>query len=300
MSHESLETPIITWGEHTVTLQCLLSEMKYQTSWHLIRRALHRLVISTLCDEHRIEVSDDEVVDEMDRFRENNDLYTEEEISQWLTQQGLSDEEFYQYCEDRAKLALLKDKLIPESDIEKTFAFKRLDLDSVELYHIIAGNIDLAEEILASAKEGTDFFTLAKKFSEEEETRKACGYIGAVTRSQLRPEIAAAAFAAKPGDIVGPFKGTRGFHLYLVDEFHSAELDDAVRQQIVDELFWPILQKAIRQHEVEYAIPLSLVESDDDEFEGEEQSDASSESAESESVESSTTETTRQSAVAEQ
>lgn len=297
MSQENLETPILTWGEHTVTLQLLLSEMKYRTSWHLIRAALNRLVIRTLCDEHNIEASDDEVVEEMDRFRETNDLYSEEEISQWLAQQNLSDDEFYQFCEERAKLALLKEKLFPESEIEKAFAFKKLDLDSVELYHIIASSIDLAEEILESAKEGADFFSLAKRFSAEEETRKACGYLGPITRGDLRPEIAAAAFSAKPGAIIGPFKGTRGYHLYLVDEFHPAELDATTRQQIVDELLWKVIQTTLKQHDVEYAIPASLVdfESDDDADE-EGQSEASDTNDETES----NADTTRQSVVTEQ
>ncbi len=279
MSQENLETPIVTWGEHTVTLQSLLTEMKYQTSWHLIRQALNRLVIRTLFEEHGIAATDDQIVEAMDTFREQNDLYTEEEITQWLMMRGLNDDEFYEYCTDLADRKLLREKLVSDEEIERVFTFRKLDLDRVELYHLIAPTIDLAEEILEVAKEGSDFFSLAKKFSAEEETKKSCGYLGPVTRSDLRPEIAAAAFSATPGTIIGPFKGTRGFHLYLVDEPVPAELDDATREEIADELLFQYLQKAVNKNAIEYQIPTSTSEEDDDEEEEteEEPPDSSSE-----------------------
>lgn len=264
MSQENLETPIVTWGEHTVTLQMLLSEMKYQTSWHLVRMALQRLVIGTLFEQHNIEVTDDQIVEKMDAFREENGLYSEEEITQWLNMRALDDEEFYDFCAYEAKLDLLKEKLVPDVEINKAFAFKKLELDSVELYHIIVPTIDLAEEILEVTKEGSDFFSMAKKFSTDEDTNKSCGYMGYVARADLRPEIAAAAFSAQMGAVIGPFKGTRGFHLYLVDEYHPAELDDSTRAKLVDELFYLHIQKTSRAFAIEYAFPISMSGTDDE------------------------------------
>lgn len=296
MSQENLETPIVTWGEHTVTLQSLLSEMKYQTSWHLIHQALNRLVIRTLFEEHGVAATDDQIVEAMDNFREQNDLYTEEEITQWLTMRGLSDDEFYEYCTDLANRKLLREKLVSDEEIVKAFTFRKLDLDRVELYHLIAPTIDLAEEILEVAKEGSDFFGLAKKFSAEEETRKSCGYLGPVTRSDLRPEIAAAAFSAAPGTIIGPFKGTRGFHLYLVDQPIAAELDDATREEIADELLLQLLQKAVKKNTIEYQIPTSMSKEDDEE-EGDDEAEEQQSDSSGEDVD---VDETKQSVVTEQ
>ncbi|MBX9688466.1 MAG: peptidylprolyl isomerase [Candidatus Obscuribacterales bacterium] len=237
MAEDISATPIATDGSITVTLKELLQELKYQTSWHLINDAWKRHLLAELFNKHGIEVSEDEVFEYMDKFREENDLYTEDDISRWLETNKLSDDEFYEYCRHECRLKALKAGLFPEEKLAQYFAGSKLKLDTVELYHLITPTQDMAEEILAQIKEGADFFSMAKRFSTEKETKHACGYMGRVSRCQLRAEIEAAVFGAKQGDVVGPFKGTRGYHLYLVDELCPAKLDAQNKELIKDELF---------------------------------------------------------------
>lgn len=245
------EVTIATHGDHTVSLADLLTELKYQTSWHLVGDAVKRLVIKSLFAEHSIESSEDEVLGYMDAYREERGLYTEEEISTWLGANNMDDTEFYELCEYEHNLELLKEKLFSEDDISRAFAFRKLDLDAVELYHIITDTEDLAEEILAVSQEGADFFSMAKKFSTEEDTKQSCGYMGVVTRADLRAEIEAAVFGAKKGEIVGPFKGTRGYHLYLIDDVIPADIENS-RAELVEQMFKHFIERKLAETDIEY------------------------------------------------
>ena len=239
-------------GPYSVTGGDLLKELKYQTSLRVVNEAIQRQIILKAFEEHSIQLDEDAVYEYMEKFREQRDLYSEEEIDAWLKVNNLNDDEFFDLCQYEASVIALQEKLFPEEKLAETFAYRKLELDEVELYHIIAPNLDLAKEIIAQAEEGEAFFMLARKFSTEEETRKMCGYIGRVKRSDLRAEIVAPVFAAAQGAVLGPFKGSRGFHLYLVDGIHPATLNTATKMRLRGELFGMFIMSKLGAHETVY------------------------------------------------
>lgn len=243
---------IAKFGSHIVTENDLLTELKYRTSWYFVRFAIERKLVLELLDEHGIDLEEEEVYEYMDAFREQNDLYSEKEIDGWLTLNNMDDDEFFEMCRYEASLKVLKKKLVPEEKIIETFAFRRLDLDAVELYQIVVNDLDLAEELLAQTKEGEAFFELAHKYSTDEDSKKTCGYMGLLRRSDLRAEISGAVFAAKNGTVLGPFKGTTGYHLYLVDRVIFAELNEGTRALFEEEYFQALLATKFRGAQIEY------------------------------------------------
>lgn len=253
LQHEN-PAVIAVHGHNTVTLNELLRELKYQTLWHVVGLAIQRLVISDLISEHKITIDEDAVYDYMNVFREERDLFSEEEITIWLEQNKLDDSEFFDLCEFEASKIALKERLFNEDKVTEVFAYKKLEMDAIELYHIITPTRDLADEILAQTKEGENFFEMARKLSIDEETRKSCGYMGWVKRSELRAEIEAAVFNSPQGSIVGPFKGSRGFHLYFVDEKKTSVLDELTRQQIIDELFADFVVSKMCSSDIQYQV----------------------------------------------
>ncbi len=64
-----------------------------------------------------------------------------------------------------------------------------------------------------------------------------CGYEGRFYRRGLNPEVAAAIFGARLGEIIGPLSSEQGYDLFLVEEFIAAELTPEIRQDIIDRLF---------------------------------------------------------------
>jgi len=72
-----------------------------------------------------------------------------------------------------------------------------------------------AEEIKRRAKT-EDFALLAKIFSRDYSTVPRGGNLGYQKRGQLLPQFDSAAFAAQPGDVIGPYQSQHGFHIIKV------------------------------------------------------------------------------------
>ncbi len=87
--------------------------------------------------------------------------------------------------------------------------------DTAQIYEQI-------EEIKRRALEGEDFAQLALEYSEDPSVTRNQGDLGYFERKDMVKEFADAAFAAKPGDIVGPVKTQFGLHIIKVDD-HKVE-----------------------------------------------------------------------------
>jgi len=95
-----------------------------------------------------------------------------------------------------------------------------------------------AESLLAQAKGGANFEDLAKKYSEDDASKVKGGDLDYFGRGQMVKEFDDAAFAAKPGDIVGPVKTQFGYHIIKVLDHRQAQTKPLaeVRSQIEDQL----------------------------------------------------------------
>jgi len=72
----------------------------------------------------------------------------------------------------------------------------------------------LASELLARAKAGEDFSSLAKQYSDDRKSAEQGGELAAFARGKMVPEFEQAAFALKkPGDLSAPVKTHFGYHL---------------------------------------------------------------------------------------
>jgi parvulin-like peptidyl-prolyl isomerase len=91
----------------------------------------------------------------------------------------------------------------------------------------------LAEEIVGKLKEGANFAEMAKVYSQGSQ-RYEGGKWGKATRGSLRPELAAAAFKLKPGEVSGVIEAADHYYIMLVEEVqlnHIRPLSD-VRDEI--------------------------------------------------------------------
>ncbi|NEO79601.1 peptidylprolyl isomerase, partial [Moorena sp. SIO4G3] len=69
-------------------------------------------------------------------------------------------------------------------------------------------------------------------------------------RQQLKPEIAAAVFAATPPQILQPIVTSSGVHLILVEEIIQPQLDQQLRSEILSDLFSEWLREQMEQMEI--------------------------------------------------
>jgi peptidyl-prolyl cis-trans isomerase D len=79
-----------------------------------------------------------------------------------------------------------------------------------------------AEAVLARAKKGEDFASLAKKFSEDDTNKDKGGDLDYFGRGVMAKEFEDAAFAMQPGQISDLVKTTFGFHIIKVADKKAA------------------------------------------------------------------------------
>jgi peptidyl-prolyl cis-trans isomerase D len=115
-----------------------------------------------------------------------------------------------------------------------------------------------AEQILAQAKSGANFEDLAKKYSEDDASKAKGGDLDYCGRGQMVKEFDEAAFAAKPGDIVGPVKTQFGYHIIKVLDHRQAQTKplSEVRSQIEDQLKFEQAQDQAEKESTAIAGPL--------------------------------------------
>ena len=76
-----------------------------------------------------------------------------------------------------------------------------------------------ANKIAADIKAGKKTFeAAAKESSDDPGSKQSGGELGVFVRGTMVPEFTKAAFAAKPGDVVGPVKSQFGYHLIQVEK----------------------------------------------------------------------------------
>lgn len=106
-----------------------------------------------------------------------------------------------------------------------------------------------AKKVLAEAKKpGTDFGELAKKYSEGP-TKERAGDLGTFSRGRMVKAFEDAAFAAKPGEVIGPVETQFGYHVIKVFE-KTAEKQrtfDEVKESILTSLKARQKSKATRE-----------------------------------------------------
>jgi parvulin-like peptidyl-prolyl isomerase len=203
----------------------------------LIRGILRRRIIEQEINTAGIEPTVIELQLAADKFRLVNRLESAEATKQWLEQRLLSLDDFeYMITQDLLshKLAqhLFGDRVAP------FFHQNLLDYSGAIIYEVILADYNLAMEIFYSLQEGDlSFADVAHQYIPVPELRRKGGYIGKVSRKQLRPEISAAVFAAKPPQTLEPIVTAVGVHLIQVEEIIEPQLDERLNQQILTEMF---------------------------------------------------------------
>ncbi|MGC4191271.1 MAG: peptidylprolyl isomerase, partial [Thermomicrobiales bacterium] len=111
--------------------------------------------------------------------------------------------------------------------------------DQVHLQHILVATEDLATQLAGQAKGGADFAALAKANSTDTQTAPTGGDLGWVTRDELDPATADAAFNLDVNGVSDPIQTPFGWEIVRVEDKEAnrpltdAQYSDA-RQKAVD------------------------------------------------------------------
>lgn len=222
----------------TITSEDIINQIKIscKTS-ELIEDILSSKIIQNAAEQAGITVSDQELQQAADQMRLSQNLKNADDTWEWLNKNYLSLEDFEKLVYKNTLSGKLAVHLFADK-IEPYFYEHQLDYVSVVCYEVILEDEDLAMELFYAIQEGeTSFFDVARKYIDNKDLRRKLGYKGKLYRKDLKPEISAAVFAAKPPQLLKPILTSKGAHLILVEEVIQAELNNLLRHKIATELF---------------------------------------------------------------
>ncbi|MDD1415298.1 peptidylprolyl isomerase [Dolichospermum sp. ST_con] len=216
----------------------------------LLEAIASRQIITETAEKEGIAIEIAELQQSADSLRLVNNLVKAEDTWEWLRKHYLSLDNF----EEIANLNLLSAKLAHHLFAEKVEPFfyaHQIDYSAAVTYEAVLDDEDLALELFYALKEGEiSFQEIARQYIQNPEIRRAGGYQGIRKRSDFRPEIASAVFAANPPEILKPVITPKGVHIIVVEEIIAPELNEQVRIAILGDLFTNWLKEQINQLEI--------------------------------------------------
>lgn len=235
-----------TINEKDISLHEILYYLKIDDKMGLLWDALKGILISQVAEREGITTSDEELQKALNTFRQDKGLHKKLETEDWLKQKEMTIEDLETHLERIIVADKLKEKITADK-VNQYFAENRLSFDTAKLSHILVEKEGIAHEIFSQiTEEESDFSALARKYSVDNDSKDAGGYLGFVNRKAISSAMESAVFGAGDGDIVGPVKTDLGYHIIKVEKVQIGELDDNTRKAIKDDLFSNWLEEETR------------------------------------------------------
>jgi parvulin-like peptidyl-prolyl isomerase len=146
--------------------------------------------------------------------------------------------------------AALRRQLLVQAATDAVASQVPTTAEQVHARHILVGNENLANALLAKIAGGADFAELAATYSQDISTRESGGDLGWFPRGVLTvPEVEEAAFSLQPGQTSPVVKSRLGYHIVQTIERDSARALspsalEILRRQAVEQWLAQQMQKA--------------------------------------------------------
>lgn len=216
----------------------------------LTEKIAAREVITRASQTADITITADELQQAVNSWRSRNGLDSVKATQLWLKEHYLSLEELGKLISAEVLSTKLAWHLFQDK-VSSYFFDYQLDYVQVSMYEIVLDNEGIAMEVFyAIDEEEINFFDAAYRYVQDTELCRKGGYRGFLYRKDLKPEISAAVFAANPPQLLKPIVASDGVHLIRVEEIVEPQLDDAMREKIVEDLFDDWLSQKVKQFEI--------------------------------------------------
>ncbi|NMG08711.1 peptidylprolyl isomerase [Brasilonema sp. UFV-L1] len=206
-----------------------------------------RKIILDAANQAGIKAEKEELQQSADSLRLAHNLLKAEDTWAWLEKYHLSVDNF----EEIAQINVISNKLAMHlfaDKVEHFFYEHILDFTGAVTYEVILDDEDLAMELYDCVEEKEiTFQDIVRQYIQNPDIRRAGGYQGIQRRTDFRPEIAAAVFAANPPQILKPISTQKGSHLIWVEEIIQPQLDQPLYVKILGDLFANWLKQQIAE-----------------------------------------------------
>jgi parvulin-like peptidyl-prolyl isomerase len=217
----------------------------------VIQETVYHKIITDTARAEGIKVSDRELQQAADNFRLKYNLRNPATTWEWLQKNYLTGDDFEQLIGESVVAAKLIEHLFGDR-VEPYFYQHQLDFTQAALYEIIFDDFGVAiEEFYALEEQETTFAQIARQYIQEPNLRRQHGYLGVLSRTSLNSGISAAVFASNPPEVLKPITVNKKAHLILVEEIIQPQLDESLREQILNQLFSAWLEQQLQEYAIE-------------------------------------------------
>ena len=203
--------------------------------------------------KNNLAAAPEEIQKFFDEMRHKMNFESAEATRAWMTQHNYDLATVQNFCE----IGVLRNKIrasIGDGDVAAYFAENKQKYDIADLYSLTVAKEELANELKAQIEDGAATFqALAMEHSIDNDTYRQGGFMGETTRNKLSGAVEAAVFAAKPNEVLGPFKHADGYSLYMVRRIVSPQLE-GIKELIRDEMFEQRLEDIADHAEVRHVL----------------------------------------------
>lgn len=240
-SHQPVPSLLTDLRDRAGTFDDLMTALK---QYGVLPQLVRELAIAQALTS--IELTAEETFQACQQFYQQQQLKTEADVQAWLTQQGLTREQLEPVVTRNLRLERYK-RTHWSHQLEHYFLERKAKLDRVIYSLIRVQDIGTAQELYFRIQEGEETFDkLAREHSQGAEAETG-GLLGPVELGVPHPAIAKLLTTSKPGQLIPPTRLSEWFIILRLEKFLPAQLDDAMQQRLLNELFEDWLKKVVTQ-----------------------------------------------------
>ncbi len=235
-------SPVLLVGNRTLTPEQILPLM---AQYQLVPQLVKELVVDEALKE--IECTSAEEKQATEQLFQQYQVNSQEQQSAWLEQSGLSLQQFEAIAVRQFKLEKFK-QTTWSGDIDSYFRQRKPQLDRVVYSLLRTNDIGTAQEFYFRIIEGEQSFTqLARQFSQGPEA-DTDGLVGPVELQSIHPTLARVLSSVQPQQLVPPTQVGEWVVLMRLEKLLPAQLDNTMRQRLLNERFQTWLQGQLAEH----------------------------------------------------
>ncbi len=225
--------PTVDKTVHTSDLLPLLGQ------YQLLPQLLKELVIDRAIQDMQLNI--EEEAQAVEQFYAQNQLGDETRRNAWLQHYRMTPQQLTAQAQRRLKLEKFKYKHW-NNQVESDFLQQKGQFDQYVYCLIRVASAEVAQELYFRLQAGEHpFAELAAQYSQGPEAQTG-GLIGPVSASNLHPTLVQFLSTAQPGQVRPPVRLGEWFVIVSLKKLISAQLDDALRQQLLEQRFNDWLQ----------------------------------------------------------
>ena len=234
-------TELLQIGNYTIPASEIIPLM---ASYQMLPQLLRELIIDQAIEP--IECTPEEVAQAKQQFYAEKQFTQEAEVQGWLLYHGLVASQLETVAIRKLKLEKFK-QATWGNKLDSYFFQSKAKLDKVIYSLLRTQDVGIAQELYfrIQAKEQS-FAEVAQTYSLGPEAQTG-GLVGPIELNALHPAMVQLLSSSQPGQVLPPARIAEWFVILRVEKFMPAQLDEAMKVRLLNELFEAWLQEQHRK-----------------------------------------------------